>query len=261
VPARTAAIRPLLNSLLYFPSRTFLETPAETGLPSRDLELETDDGERLHGWWIGARSERLGHLLLCHGNAGNVGDRVLHAELLTAVGLDVLLFDYRGYGRSTGRPSERGTYRDARAALSCLLGQPEVDASRVFYLGESLGGAVALELALEHPPAGLALLSTFTSVRDMGRAHYPFVPTAVVPDAYPTLRRIRELRSPLLVLHGERDEIVPLSHGIALFDAAPEPKRMHVFPDLGHNDLVPLAGTDLAEEIASWARGLPGRFD
>jgi fermentation-respiration switch protein FrsA (DUF1100 family) len=261
VPARTAAIRPLLNSLLYFPSRTFLETPAETGLPSRDLELETDDGERLHGWWIGARSERLGHLLLCHGNAGNVGDRVLHAELLTAVGLDVLLFDYRGYGRSTGRPSEQGTYRDARAALSCLLGQLEVDASRVFYLGESLGGAVALELALEHPPAGLALLSTFTSVRDMGRAHYPFVPTAVVPDAYPTLRRIRELRSPLLVLHGERDEIVPLSHGIALFDAAPEPKRMHVFPDLGHNDLVPLAGTDLAEEIASWARGLPGRFD
>jgi uncharacterized protein len=182
---------------------------------------------------------------------------VLHAELLTAVGLDVLLFDYRGYGRSTGRPSEQGTYRDARAALSCLLGQPEGDASRVFYLGESLGGAVALELALEHPPAGLALLSTFTSVRDMGRAHYPFVPTAVVPDAYPTLRRIRELRSPLLVLHGERDEIVPLSHGIALFDAAPEPKRMHVFPGLGHNDLVPLAGTDFAEEIASWARGLP----
>jgi pimeloyl-ACP methyl ester carboxylesterase len=255
LPQNAAAIRPLLNSLLYFPSRAFVETPAETGLPARDLEIETDDGERLHGWWIGARSQRLGHLLLCHGNAGNIGDRVLHGKLLTGVGFDVLLFDYRGYGRSSGRPSEQGTYRDARAALACLLRQPEVDASRVFYLGESLGGAVALELALERPPAGLVLLSTFTSVREMGRRHYPFIPAALVPDAYPSRRRIPELRSPLLVLHGERDRIVPLSQGRALYDDAPEPKRMHVFPGLGHNDLVPLAGAEFAQQIASWDQG------
>jgi hypothetical protein len=249
-------IRPLLNSLLYFPSRTILETPAEAGLDYRDLSLETDDGERLHGWWIEARSERLGHLLLCHGNAGNVGDRVLHASLLTAAGFDVMLFDYRGYGRSSGRPSEQGTYRDARAALASLLRQPEVDASRILYLGESLGGAVALELAQEHRPAGLVLLSAFTSVRAMGRAHYPFIPAALVPDAYPSMRRIRDLRAPLLVLHGERDEIAPLSHGRALFEAAPHPKRMKVFPGVGHNDLMPLAGAAVAEEIASWARGV-----
>jgi uncharacterized protein len=249
-------IRPLLNSLLYFPSRAIIETPDRVGLDYRDLELEADDGERLHGWWIGARTDRLGHLLLCHGNAGNVGDRVPHAASLTAAGFDVLLFDYRGYGRSSGRPSEEGTYRDARAALGRLLDQPGVDPGRVFYLGESLGGAVALDLALEHPPAGLVLLSAFTGVRELARLHYPFVPAAIVPDAYPALRRVHELHAPLLVLHGDRDDIVPLSQGKALFEAAPGPKRLHVFPGLGHNDLVPLAGGELARVIASWVRGI-----
>jgi fermentation-respiration switch protein FrsA (DUF1100 family) len=252
-------IRSLLNALLYFPSRTLIATPGQAGLAYRDLRFETDDGERLHGWWIDARTEPLGHLLLCHGNAGNIGDRVLHAELLTAAGFDALLFDYRGYGHSSGRPSEEGTYRDARAALSCLLEQPGVDRARVFYLGESLGGAVAVELALERPPTGLVLLSAFTGVRELGRLHYPFVPSALVPDAYPALRRIRELHTPLLVLHGDRDEIVPLSQGTALLEAAPGPKRIHVFPGLGHNDLVSLAGVKLARVIAAWASGLDCR--
>jgi fermentation-respiration switch protein FrsA (DUF1100 family) len=248
--------RSLVNSLLYFPSHTILQTPDGAGLEFRDLAFESDDGELLHGWWIRGRTGRLGHLLLCHGNAGNVGDRVLHAALLTAVGFDTLLFDYRGYGRSTGRPSEQGTYRDARAALASLLEQPEVDATRVFYLGESLGGAVALDLALERRPAGLLLLSAFVGVRELGRLHYPFIPAALIPDIYPTLRRIHELQAPLLVLHGERDDIVPLSHGRALFEAAPQPKRMHVFPAVGHNDLVPLAGAEMARLIASWVAGL-----
>ncbi len=249
----------LLNSFLYFPSRAIVETPANAGLAFRDLEIETEDGERLHGWWIGARVPSLGHVLLCHGNAGNVGDRVLHARLLSTAGFDVLLFDYRGYGRSSGRPSEEGTYRDARAARRALLRQSEVDESRVFYLGESLGGAVALALALESPPKGLILQSTFTSVRDMSRLHYPFIPAALVPDAYPTLRLIGGLQAPLLVLHGERDDIVPPSHGHALFDAAPDPKELRVFPRAGHNDLVPLAGATYGEAIASWAERLdPG---
>jgi fermentation-respiration switch protein FrsA (DUF1100 family) len=246
-------IRSLLNSLLYFPSGAIAETPDQAGLDFRDLGFETEDGERLHGWWIPAPADPLGHLLLCHGNAGNIGDRVLHAALLTASGFDVLLFDYRGYGRSSGRPSEAGTYRDTRAALGCLLEQPGVDPARVLYLGESLGGACALNLALERPPAGLVLLSTFAGVRELARLHYPFVPAALVPDAYPTLRRIRELRAPLLVLHGDRDEIVPLSQARDLFEAAPDPKRMQVFAGLGHNDLVTLAGVELARAIASWA--------
>jgi fermentation-respiration switch protein FrsA (DUF1100 family) len=249
-------IRSLLNAMLYFPSREIVETPDQAGLDYHELAFSTGDGERLHGWWIDSRVPLLGHLLLCHGNAGNIGDRVLHAALLTTVGFDVLLFDYRGYGRSSGRPSEGSTYRDARAALACLLEHPEVDPTRVFYLGESLGAAVALDLALDHPPAGLVLLSAFTGVRELGPVHYPFVPTALIPDAYPTLRRIDDLRAPLLVLHGERDEIVPLSHGKALFDAARPPRDIHVFPGLGHNDLVPRGGAGFAEVIASWASGL-----
>lgn len=247
-------MRPLLHALLYLPARAIEQTPASAGLAYSDLALTTTDGERLHGWWVRRRAPALGHVLLCHGNAGNVGDRILHAAVLTAAGFDVLLFDYRGYGRSSGKPTERGTYRDARAARACLLAQDGVDAARVVYLGESLGGAVALELAVAHPPAGLILLSAFTSVRDMARQHYGLIPTALVPDAYPSLRLIATLRAPLLVVHGEDDAIVPVEHARALFDAAPDPKRLRIVPRVGHNDLVSRAGTAVADVIAAWSR-------
>lgn len=249
-------LRPLLNSLLYFPSRAIVETPAAVGLSFRDLTIETEDEELLHGWWVAAQPPALGHILLCHGNAGNVGDRVLHAALLSRAGFDVLLFDYRGYGQSSGRPTEEGTYRDARAARSALLRQPDVDRALLLYLGESLGAAVALALALEAPPRGVIVQSAFTSVRAMARLHYPFIPPALVPRAYPSLLRIRALAAPLLVLHGECDDIVPLSHGRALFDAATGAKRMHSFPGLGHNDLVPLARQSYVEVVVSWAKAL-----
>jgi len=250
-----AVIRALLHSLLFFPSRAIEQTPEQAGLAYRELALQTEDGERLHGWRLEARAAPIGHILFCHGNGGNIGDRLLFAALLTRAGFDVLLFDYRGYGRSSGRPSEQGTYRDARAARACLLDQPGVDASRTLLLGESLGGAVALDLALAHPPAGLVLLSAFTSVRAMARLHYPYIPATVVPDAYPNLRRIGELRAPLLVLHGEGDEIVPVAHARELADAAPQPKHLVTFPGVGHADVVPLAGEAVTAEIAAWARG------
>lgn len=249
-------IRALLHSLLFFPSRAIAQTPGQARLPHRELAMETEDGEWLHGWRLEARSAPVGQMLVCHGNGGNVGDRLAFAALLTAAGFDVVLFDYRGYGRSSGRPSEQGTYRDARAALTCLRAQSGIDASRVLLLGESLGGAVALELALAHPPAGLVLLSAFTSVRAMARLHYPHIPATIVPDAYPSLRRIGDLRAPLLVLHGEDDEIVPLAHARELFEAAPQPKHLVTFAGVGHADVVPLAGEALTAEIASWARGL-----
>lgn len=247
-------VRPLLNALLYLPSRTLLETPACAGLPFEELTILTEDGERLHAWWIRARpgAREAGHVLLFHGNGGNIGDRVAHADLLSRAGLDVLLLDYRGYGRSTGRPSEAGIERDARAALAWLRSRPDVDPARVSYLGESLGGAVALRLALEAPPRALILHSTFTSVRDMARLHYRAVPSRLVPDAYPSSRLVPEVRAPVLVIHGERDDIVPVSHARALFEAAPAPKRLVVLPDAGHNDLLVLHGERWAAAIVAW---------
>ena len=241
----------MLNALLFFPERKLLARPRTT---HEEVAIDTDDGERLHAWWIPAAQRPIGQVLFCHGNGGNIGDRVLHAALLHRAGLDVLLFDYRGYGRSTGRASEEGTYRDASAARAALLARREVDAGHVLYIGESLGGAVAVALAHEAPPAGVVLVSTFTSVRDMARRHYPFVPAAVVPDAYPSLRLVGDLHAPLLVLHGDRDELVPLMYGQELYDAAPEPKRMHVLAGAGHNDLVERAGNEWAAAIAEFAR-------
>jgi fermentation-respiration switch protein FrsA (DUF1100 family) len=239
--------RRLLNALLYFPGPSL---PAAAG---EDVWCTTADGERIHGLWLAAAPPTIGHVLLCHGNAGDVTDRLPYAVLLAAAGLDVLLFDYRGYGRSTGRPSEQGTHADARAAREALLARDGVDPRRLIHLGESLGGAVALRLAVEHPPAGLVLQSTFTSVRAMARHHYPFIPAPVVPDAYPSLRLVRDLRAPLLVLHGEDDDLVPVGEGRALHDAAPEPKQLHVFAGRGHNDLL---GRDGSAWIARWRGGL-----
>jgi uncharacterized protein len=232
----------LMNALLFFPSREILETPA---VPYEDVTIGA-----LHAWWVPATAPTIGQVLLLHGNAGNIGDRVPHMTLLSAAGFDVLAFDYRGYGRSAGRPSEQRTYEDARAAREAL------GPGRTIYLGESLGGAIALELAIHHPPAGLILQSTFTGVRAMARLHYPLIPRALVPDAYPSLRLISRLRAPVLVLHGADDEIVPLMDGEALYDAAPGPKRIEVFPGVGHNDVLARAGSRWVRTITGWALDL-----
>jgi len=246
---------PLLNSLLYFPLRALEGSPREAGLDFEELRFETSDGQRLHGWWIRARRRpALAHVLLFHGNAGNISHRLGMARLLVDAGFDLLLFDYRGYGLSTGTPGEEGTYRDARAARGAWLAREGVDPARIIYLGESLGGGVAAELAVEHPPLGLVLQSTFTSIRDMARIHYPFIPAFAVPDAYPTLDRVRRLSSPLLVIHGELDDIVPVAHGRALFEAAPQPKTMHVLRGAGHNDLPDAAGAAYVEMLLSSMR-------
>lgn len=243
----------LLAGLLYFPDPVLAGTPSSVGLEYEDVWVRAEDGPRLHGWWIpAAKAPARAHVLFFHGNAGNISHRLDHARALAAVGCDVLLFDYRGYGRSAGTPSEEGTYRDARAFAAALRARPGAFGARTLYLGESLGGGVAVALAIEAPPAGLVLQSTFTSVADMARLHYPMIPAAVVPDAYPTLRRVRSLRVPLLVIHGDRDEIVPVAHGRAIHDAALGPKHLEVVLGAGHNDLLWVAGKAWAEAISSW---------
>jgi hypothetical protein len=242
-------LRPLLNALLFFPSRGVV---APRGLAHEDVDILTSDGERLHGWWIPAAGPPRGHILFCHGNAGNIASRAAYARLLSGAGFDVLLFDYRGYGRSSGRPSEAGSHRDAEAALSELTRRAGVRPQDTLYLGESLGAAVALALALRAPPAGVILQSAFTSIRDMARAVLPMIPRAVVPDAYPSLELIPALTSPVLILHGERDDVVPVTHGRALFAAATGPKQIRVFANAGHNDLLLTAADEWLAAIVHW---------
>ncbi|MFC9895994.1 alpha/beta hydrolase [Nocardia sp. NPDC127579] len=246
---------PILNALTYMRDRRIAQTPAVLGLEYEELFLPTDDGEQVHAWWLPAR-QSIGHILFAHGNAGNIGDRVPIYALLTEAGFDVLAFDYRGYGRSTGRPSERGTYRDARAARRALLDRPGVDPNHVVYLGKSLGGGVMLELATAHPPRGLILMSTFTGIRDAARSVYPLLPAAFVPNAYPSLRRIRSLRVPVLIMHGDQDELLPLRHARRLFEAAPEPKQLEIFPGAGHNDLIFGAAAHWIDLIRTWSKGV-----
>ncbi|MEV4128941.1 alpha/beta hydrolase [Nocardia sp. NPDC049707] len=249
---------PILNALTFMPDRQIVQTPASLEMDYTELSIHTTDGETLQGWWLPA-ARSIGHVLFAHGNAGNIGDRVPIYAMLTRIGLDVLTFDYRGYGQSTGRPTEHGTYLDAHAARRALLEQPGVDPDRVLYLGKSLGGGVLLELATEHPPTGLILMSTFTGLRDAARSVYPFLPSPFVPDAYPSLRLIGTLRAPVLIMHGDQDELLPLRHAERLYAAAPQPKRLVVFPGGRHNDLIMSTGVDWADLIRSWAGDLLAR--
>ena len=243
----------LLDSLVYFPEGELYGDPSDAGLRFTDLSIATEDGERLHAWWIPTTvTPARAHVVFFHGNAGNVSHRVQHALALSTAGLDLLLVDYRGYGQSTGRPSEDGLHRDARASVAALRAGDQVDQGRLVYMGESLGAAVALRLALEAPPLACVLQSAFTSLRDVAREHYPAALARLAGNAYPSLERIPRLQVPVLIVHGAEDEIVPVAHARALFAAAREPRRLHVVEGAGHNDLVHVMGAGYGAEVAAW---------
>jgi len=227
----------LESQFLYFPSAELHATPAAAGLRYEEVDFAAADGTRLHGWFLPGEPG-MPALLFCHGNGGNIADRIELLRFYHELGLPQLIFDYRGYGRSAGTPSEAGTYSDARGARAWLAGRGW-PAQRTIYLGRSLGAAVALQLALEDPPAALVLESGFTSVAAMGRLHYPLLARLfgwVLAAEYDNHARIGQLRAPLLLVHGSADRIVPLAMGEELFTLAPEPKRLLVLPGVGHND-------------------------
>ncbi len=229
------------RSLVYYPTRRLEATPADQGLAFEDVEPTAADGVRLHGWYVPGR--RPVTLLWCHGNAGNISHRLENLRLFhDRLGLSVLLFDYRGYGRSAGLPSEAGTYRDAGAFRAWLRARLPADRP-VVYFGRSLGAAVAARLAVEDPPAALVLESPFTSVRAMANAALPGA-GYLFRTRYDTLGRIGAVRAPLLIFHGDADEVVPFRHGQAVFAAAREPKRFVRLPGARHDDTFLAGGAD-----------------
>jgi fermentation-respiration switch protein FrsA (DUF1100 family) len=225
----------LQGRMVFQPTRQLDATPADLGMDYEDLWLTASDGVKLHAWFIPAANER-GILLLCHGNGGNISHRVESAAIYRRIGLSVLMFDYRGYGKSEGSPNEKGTYRDAQAAWEYLTGERRIAADRVIVLGRSLGGAVASHLAGRQAPAGLIVESAFSSVPDMGARLYPYLPVRRLSRyKYDTAAHVRNVRCPILVMHSRQDEIVPFEMGRKVFEAANEPKTFVEITG-GHND-------------------------
>jgi fermentation-respiration switch protein FrsA (DUF1100 family) len=244
--------------LIYYPWPGRVPAAASVLPGGQEVVLETEDGIRLGAWFVPApgSTPRGPAVLVCNGNAGSRALRAPLAAALARAGLSVLLFDYRGFGGNPGRPSEEGLAADARAARAWLAARPEVDPSRIAYFGESLGAAVALRLAVERPPAALVLRSPFTSLTDVGRLHYPWLPVRLLlADRYPSAERVADLTVPLLVVAGEHDRIVPAALSRRLYDAAAEPKRFVLVPGADHNDTALLDGRQLVGEIARFLEG------
>lgn len=224
------------HNQVYHPSRTLDATGRELGRPFENVFFETRDGLKLNGWFFAANTnspDSSPTILVCHGNAGNISHRLELCRTLLDEGLNVFLFDYRGYGLSQGSPSEKGTYEDARAAFEWLKRK---GLARIIPYGESLGGGVASELCLHEPAYGLILQSTFTSIPDIGVELFPWLPVRLLARIrYETIARLPLIKVPVLVMHSRDDGLIRFRHGERNFAAANQPK---LFCELkgGHNE-------------------------
>lgn len=207
------------------PGRSLEHTPADIGAEFRDVSIETADGVRLHGWYVPGDSDRV--LLFFHGNAGNISHRLESIRQYRQLGLSVLIIDYRGYGQSEGRTTEQGIYQDAEAAWRYLTEANKTPANRIIVFGRSMGASAAAYLAARHRPLALIVESSFTSVPDIAREYYPWLPVRWLSRLRHSAEEfVARSKSPVLVIHSRDDEIVPFHHGEAIFKAAGEPKAL-----------------------------------
>jgi uncharacterized protein len=212
-------------NMLYFPTKEIEQTPAALGLSFEEVRLKTSDGLTIAAWHIPAPDMRAA-LIFCHGNAGNISHRLDSIRIFHDLGLSVLIFDYRGYGRSEGTPTEKGTYLDAEAAWNYLVKEKGIDPASIIIFGRSLGSAVAAELAMKRKAGALIIESGFTSIPDLGRKYFPYMPVSLITRFhYATIDKVSSLALPKLFIHSPEDETIPYDQGVRLFEKAAEPKE------------------------------------
>lgn len=247
----TVALMLFEDKFIYFPEKypngAYEQARSIPNL--RDCWVATEDGVRLHAWFAPAESARA-TLLISHGNGGNISYRYLLMRSLVRQKFNVLMYDYRGYGRSEGTPSEEGIYKDGRAFFDYASTQPEVDPKKIILWGTSLGGAVATDVAVHRKAAGLILESTFTSGSDVARVLYPFLPVApLMQSKFNTIDKIKTLHLPVLVMHGDLDEILPIGLGRKLYASANDPKEFYEITGARHNDTFFVGGDEYFNRV------------
>ena len=239
------------ESFIFYPDDYFIGDPSDWGMPFEDVYFSTADGLTLNGWFVPGEKEMT--WLWFPGNAGNISYRLDNLRLLHhRLSLNIFIFDYRGYGRSQGRPSEEGTYLDAEAALTYLRSRRDIDPEAIIFFGRSLGSAIAVNLATKHKCLGLILESPPSSLVGMMKRLFPSLPPEELPIKYDSLSKIKRISVPLLILHGDCDEVVPFFMGRKLYEAANEPKQFYTIENAGHNDTYMVGGEEYFQAIASF---------
>jgi fermentation-respiration switch protein FrsA (DUF1100 family) len=239
------------------PDRALDASPSDIGLDYENVSLTTSDNERLHGWYIPAVDSR-GVLLFFHGNAGNISHRLDSIKIFHELDLDILIIDYRGYGQSTGKATEQGTYLDALAAWDYLINSRRIPADQIIVFGRSLGGAVGAWLGVQHTPAAVIIESSFSSGVDMAHRLYPFLPVRLITRLkYPVVDYAARLDCPVLVVHSRHDEIIPFTMGQAIYAAVKQQKK---FLELrgDHNNGFLISQEDYIARLKGFTRAILG---
>jgi hypothetical protein len=227
------------RSLQYFPNTSDPGAPSGHGLPEMEItRSRTHDGYTLNGWYAAPREPGGLVVVLFHGNAGNISHRAQKARQMIDAGLGVYLVEYRGYGGNPGRPTEEGLYHDARAVLRALQGKHRISPDHMIFYGESLGTGVAVQMASELKPKLVVLEAPFASAADVAKVHYPFLPVdLLMQDRFDSIEKIKTVKVPVYIVHGDEDNVIPLSQAQKLFEAANHPKEINVINGGGHSDL------------------------
>ncbi len=258
-------IRFIENRSIFHPDKNVHLTPDDYGLEYDDVTFHTEDGLKLNGWFIPGKAksltaDNLYTLLWFHGNAGNISHRLENIKMLQdRVPINIFIFGYRQYGKSEGKISEHGTYIDAKAAFEYLHSRNDINHEKIIFFGRSLGSAVAVDLAVEDKCCALILETPFTSIKELAKFLYPFLPLGyIIQTKYDSITKIKDVKVPVLILHGDKDELVPIEQGRKLYERANEPKEFYTIPGATHNDTYIVGGEEYIDVFRRFVDKLEG---